>query len=113
MIQNQWFKVFPGSITVTDQNATILEMNDLAVEAYKDGGGIELIGKSVISCHHEPTRSQVKKMYDAPSPNVYFLVENGKRELVYHAPYYVDGHFAGLVELCFEVPENIPEITHE
>lgn len=75
-------------------------MNDLAAEGFKDAGGINLIINSAILWHTEPTRFKVKKSMRLPHQTSISLKKNGKREMVYHAPYYVEGQFAGYIELC-------------
>lgn len=112
MEQDIWFKRFPGSITITDANGIILEMNDKAAESYRDGGGYELIGKSAINCHEEPTRQTVQKMYDEPAMRIYSTRENGQKILVTHAPVFSDGGFMGIVELVINIPEEIPHVEH-
>ena len=39
-----WSKYFPASITVTDANGTIIEMNDASINSYTKDGGAALIG---------------------------------------------------------------------
>lgn len=46
-----WVKEFPGAITVCDSAGTIIELNDRAMEEFRDQGGEELIGTNVLECH--------------------------------------------------------------
>lgn len=112
MEQHNWFRSFPGSITITDAKGIILEMNDKAAESYREGGGRELIGKSAINCHEEPVRQTVQKMYDEPAMRIYTTRENGQKILVIHAPFFSDGEFMGIVELVIDLPEEIPHVEH-
>ena len=112
MEQDLWFKAFPGSITITDANGIILDMNEKAAESYRDSGGRGLIGKSAIDCHEEPVRQTVQKMYDEPAMRIYTTRENGQKILVTHAPFFSGGGFMGIVELVMEFPEEIPHVEH-
>ncbi len=57
-----WVKEFPASITVCDIEGVILYMNDLAIEVFKDDGGVSLIGTNLLECHPEPSRTKLKNM---------------------------------------------------
>jgi len=89
MIKLAWYKVFPGAITVTDQEGTILEMNDQSAEMFKEQGGYALLGSNAIDCHQEPSRSKVKRLYDTKATNIYTITKNGKKRLVFQTPYYL------------------------
>ena len=51
MENNNWYKVFPGAITVTDENGTILQMNDASAKMFEKDGGYEIMGRNAITCH--------------------------------------------------------------
>lgn len=110
---NKWFKVFPGAITVTDEKGTIIEMNDQSAEMFKGDGGYEIIGRNAITCHPEPTQTKVQEIYDSQQPNIYSIQKNGKKQLIYQTPYFNDGKFAGFVEICLAVPEDIPHFNRD
>jgi hypothetical protein len=44
---------------------------------------------------------------------VYTVQKHGKKRLVYQTPYFVDGQFAGLVELGLELPEEMPHFNRD
>jgi transcriptional regulator with PAS, ATPase and Fis domain len=108
MEQHAWYKVFPGAMTVTNEKGEIIEMNDASAETFKKDGGYQLIGQNIVTCHKEPSQSKVRKLYETHSFNVYSITKNGKKKLVYQAPYFVDGNFSGIVELVLDLPEEIP-----
>ena len=113
MENNNWYKVFPGSITVTDENGTILQMNDASAKMFEKDGGYEIMGRDAITCHPEPTQTKVRKLYETESRNVYSITKNGKKQLIYQTPYYVDGKFSGIVEICLDLPEEIPHFDRD
>ncbi len=106
--QNLWVREFPGAITVCDPNGIILEMNDKAALLLAKDGGRELIGKNVLDCHPEPSRTKLEQMLKRRETNVYSIEKNGVKRLIYQSPWYVSGQYAGFVELGLEVPFEIP-----
>lgn len=113
MKHEQWFINFPGAITVTDENGIILEMNEASAEMFRNDGAYDLIGHNAITCHKEPTQSKVRTMYETQSPNIYSIQKNGKKQLIYQTPYVVDGKFSGIVEICLDMPEEIPHFDRD
>ena len=108
-----WSKYFPASITVTDANGTIFEMNDASINSYTKDGSAALIGTNAIDCHKEPTLSKVKKLYAEHGLNVYTITKNGKKKLVYQASYFVEGKFSGMVEMSLPLPEEMPHFDRD
>ena len=101
------------AITVCDTEGKIIEMNDKSAATFAKGGGKELLGKSLLDCHPEPSRSKVKKMLDEPFTNVYTIEKNGVKKLIYQAPWFADGKPAGLVELSLEIPAEMPHFVRK
>jgi transketolase len=103
-----WLEGIPAAITVTDEAGTIVYMNARSRETFaKDGGGA-LVGKSVFDCHPEPARSKTRRLYDDKTPNHYTIRKNGQRKIVHQLPWYRDGAFAGVVEIVFPIPDELP-----
>jgi transcriptional regulator with PAS, ATPase and Fis domain len=113
MDRQAWFKVFPGAITVTDAQGFILSMNDKSAEMFKDDGGYALIGHNAITCHKEPTQTKVRNIYNTHSPNIYSILKNGKKQLIYQSPYFVEDKFAGVVEICLDLPDQVPHFDRD
>jgi hypothetical protein len=108
-----WSKYFPASITVTNADGIITEMNDVSIASYQKDGGANLIGTNAIECHKEPSLSKVKKMYSEQTLNVYTITKNGKKKLVYQAPYFVEGKFSGIVEMSLPLPDEMPHFDRD
>ena len=113
MENEAWYKFFPGAITVTNKKGEIIKMNDASAEMFKKDGGFQLIGRNAITCHKEPTQSKVRKIYDTQSFNIYSITKNGKKQLVYQAPYFEDGDFRGIVEMVLDLPDEIPHFNRD
>ena len=102
-----WIKEFPGAITVCDSAGTIVELNDKAIENFRDQGGEKLIGRNLLDCHPEPARTKLKELMDKRQANTYTIEKNGVRELIYQTPWYVDGRYRGFMELSLEIPREM------
>jgi transcriptional regulator with PAS, ATPase and Fis domain len=113
MKTNKWIKEFPGAVTVCDAKGVIVEMNDKSVEVFAKDGGAKLIGTDVLGCHPEPARSMLKEMLETGRTNVYTIEKGGKKKLIYQAPWYDKGRYAGFLELSFEIPWDMPHFKRD
>jgi transcriptional regulator with PAS, ATPase and Fis domain len=102
--ENAWVKSFAGAITISDTEGVILEMNDKSVEVFEEDGGRSLIGTNMLSCHPGPALLQLERMLKNEETNVYTIEKNGKKKLIYQAPWYKDGVYCGFIELALEIP---------
>ena len=108
-----WIKEFPGAVTVCDKAGLIIEMNDKAAKSFQGDGGYDLIGKNLLDCHPEPSRTKLKELLDSQKTNVYTIEKKGVKKLIYQAPWYKDGEYAGLVEFSLEIPFEMPHFIRE
>jgi transcriptional regulator with PAS, ATPase and Fis domain len=108
-----WVKEFPGAITVCDSAGTIIELNDRAMEEFRDQGGEKLIGSNVLECHPEPARTKLKELMDRQQANVYTTEKNGVKKLIHQTPWYVDGNYQGFIELSLEIPREMPHFVRD
>ena len=106
-----WVKEFPGGVTVFDADGVITEMNDKAATIFEENGGRALIGKNVFDCHTEPARSELKRLVETCQRNVYTIEKNGVKKLIYQSPWYLNGAYAGFIELSLEVPFELPHFV--
>jgi hypothetical protein len=112
-MSHSWVKEFPGAVTVCDPTGIILEMNDRAMAMFSADGGASLVGSNVLDCHPEPARSQLQEMLVTRRANVYTTEKNGRKKLLYQTPWYVDGQYAGFVELGLELPAEMPHFVRQ
>jgi len=113
MVDHGWVDGFPGAVTVCDRAGVILEMNQRSVEVFADDGGRNLIGRNVLDCHPEPSRGQLAAQLVSGRTNVYTIEKRGVKKLIYQAPWYEDGDYAGLVELSLEIPFELPHFVRQ
>jgi len=100
-------------MTVCDRDGIILYLNDRAAEAFQKDGGLELIGRNLLDCHPEPSRTQLAGMLETGERNVYTVERDGKKRLIYQSPWYSNGEYAGFVELALELPPEMPHLVRD
>jgi len=103
-----WTMNFPAAITVCDPDGIILEMNAQSAQVFAADGGRLLIGKNLLDCHPEPARTKTQRLLASHEVNAYTIEKNGVKKLVYQAPWFKDGAYAGLVELSIQIPFELP-----
>lgn len=108
---HEWIKEFPAAITVCDKNGVLLEMNDKAAKVFESDGGYKLIGSNMLDCHPEPARSKADRLLAAKEKNVYTIEKKGIKKFIYQSPWFIDGEFAGFVELSLEIPYELPHFV--
>ncbi|MEA4907098.1 MAG: PAS domain-containing protein [Chloroflexi bacterium] len=108
MSKPDWDKQFPGAITVTDTSGTILWMNERSIQQFKNDGGEALVGQSVYDCHPLPAQEIIRRLLANQSSNAYTIEKNGVKKLVFQSPWYQDGQCGGLVEISFQIPQEMP-----
>jgi len=106
-----WFKEFPGAITICDAGGILLDMNDKAAATMQKDGGRALIGKNILDCHPEPTRTKTAQMLASEHKNVYTIEKKGVKKLIFQSPWYRNGRYAGFVELSLEIPVHLPHFV--
>jgi DUF438 domain-containing protein len=111
MTMPDWTTAFPASITVCDRKGVLLDMNDRAAEVLAADGGRGLIGRNLLDCHPEPSRAKTQHLLESGATNAYTIEKQGKKKLIYQAPWFRNGEFAGLVELSIELPAELPHFV--
>ncbi|MDG6220163.1 MAG: PAS domain-containing protein [Candidatus Thermoplasmatota archaeon] len=106
-----WLHEFPGAATICSTDGTILYMNKKAQETFAKYGGAELVGTSLLACHPEPAREKLRNMLASGEKNVYTIEKHGIKKLIYQAPWYKSGQYAGFVELSLEIPGEMPHFV--
>jgi transcriptional regulator with PAS, ATPase and Fis domain len=109
--ENAWIKEFPAAVTITDPDGIILEMNDKAAETFTKDGGRALIGKNMFDCHPDPARGKLERLMDGRQVNVYTIEKNRVKKLIYQSPWYLNGKYAGFVEISLEIPFEMPHFV--
>ena len=113
MTRHAWVQEFAAAITVSDAQGKIIEMNAKAAQTFEKDGGTKLIGTSVLDCHPEPARSKLRSIMKNRKPNVYTIEKAGIKKLIYQAPWFKGGKYAGVVELSVEIPFEMPHFVRD
>lgn len=108
MSAQNWSDNVPFAITVCDTKGIVLEMNEKSALTFSKDGGKILIGKSLLDCHSERSKTMILEMMQSEKVNIYTIEKNGQKKLIYQCPWYAEGRMAGLVELSLELPNDIP-----
>lgn len=113
MKDQAWVEEFAGAVTVCDTRGRILAMNAKAREAFADYGGGALVGTNVLDCHPEPARTKLAAMMDERRTNVYTIKKKGRKKLIFQAPWFRSGEYAGFIELALEIPWDLPHFDRD
>jgi transcriptional regulator with PAS, ATPase and Fis domain len=109
----EWIETLDGAVIASDVDGTIIYLNNKATSNFEKYGGQKLIGTNLNDCHQESSNRKILEMMDTHEKNIYTIEKNGKKKLIYQAPWYKDGAFAGLVELSLEIPFDMPHFIRE
>lgn len=107
-MKKDYFEKADVAVTVCAKDGTILDMNEKSRKTFLKPGREQLIGKNVLDCHPEPTRSLLSDMLENPRTNVYTIEKEGLRKLIFQCPWYEGDEYAGFMELSMVLPEDIP-----
>jgi transcriptional regulator with PAS, ATPase and Fis domain len=113
MTTSDWAASLPGAVTVCDAEGIVTYLNDRSAEEYAKDGGRDLIGKNLLDCHPEPARTKMEALLTSPHVNAYTIEKKGVHKLIYHAPLYSHGVFAGVVEMALEIPADLPHFVRK
>jgi transcriptional regulator with PAS, ATPase and Fis domain len=112
-MQFEWADQFDAAITVCDTAGIILYMNEQAASVFIKDGGKDLVGKSLLDCHPEAAASKLLALLENHQTNTYTIEKNGIRKMIYQAPWYIKGTFAGMVEISFRLPQEVPHFVRK
>lgn len=107
-IDANWTDGFDGAITVCDREGIIVYMNDFSIKQFEKYGGEKLMGTNLLHCHPEPSKTQLKKMLEAPIENMYTTEKNGIKKIIRQTPWMLNGEFVGVVEISFVLDNEMP-----
>lgn len=72
-----------SSVVICNLDHEIIYMNKSAIENYKNRGGAELIGKSLLNCHNPQSNEMIKKVVDwfkdSTENNIIYTFHNEKQ----------------------------------
>lgn len=108
-----WADQLKASVTVCDRKGIVVYMNQQSIQQFQKYGGSQLIGKSLIDCHPEPSKTKLISMLDTPTENIYTTEQKGTRKMIIQKPWVQEGEFMGVVEISFELPEYMPHFIRD
>lgn len=108
-----WAKELPAAITVCDQDAIIIYMNDRASATFNKDNGEGLIGKSLYDCHSEYSSTIIRDLLSTGRNNIYTIEKKGVRKMICQLPWCMEGVVAGLVEISIVLPEEVPHFIRQ
>lgn len=108
-----WAEQFPGGVTVCDTEGIIVYMNEKSAKIFEKDGGMALIGSNLYDCHPEPAAALLRELMANQRTNAYTIEKRGIKKMIYQAPWYRDGVFAGMVELSLEIPMDMPHFIRQ
>lgn len=106
-----WLDGIAVAATVCDRAGTCLFMNEQAAQLFAKSGGRALLGRNLLDCHDEPARSRFAAQLASPTTNTYTIEKDGVRKLIHQFPWYAGGAFAGVVEMSFALPAEMPHFV--
>jgi PAS domain S-box-containing protein len=110
---DNWVKEIPVGFAVCDKDGVLLYMNDAATNIFASDGGKDLIGKNILNCHPEPSRSKLVDMLKDGRTNTYTIEKKGKKKMIHQTPWYEDGEYKGFVEISFIIPMDMPHFKRD
>ena len=108
-----WLETLPAAVTVSDKEGNIIDMNTQSAEVFQKHGGKALIGKHLHNYHQSRSVDIMKTMLTEGSTNIYTIEKHGKKKLIFQAPWFKEGETAGLVEISFVLPADMPHYVRD
>jgi transcriptional regulator with PAS, ATPase and Fis domain len=108
-----WIETLDGAVIASDKEGSIIYLNEKATSNFEKHGGKKLIGTNLTDCHNEESKKKISEMMESHEKNIYTIEKKGIKKLIYQAPWYKEGVFAGLVELSLEIPFDMPHFIRE
>jgi PAS domain-containing protein len=113
MTATDWIADFPAAITVCDAQGTIVAINQAAARVFARDGGRDLVGRNALDCHPEPARAKLAELLRTGRVNAYTIEKQGRKKLIYQAPWREGGELKGFVELSLELPAELPHFVRK
>ncbi len=107
----EWLEELPCSVTVCDEHYTVLYLNGRAAEVNAKDGGKSLVGRNLLDCHPPEAQEKLRRVMASGVPNVYTIEKQGVRKMIYQCHWRRNGAVAGLIELSFELPREVPHFV--
>jgi transcriptional regulator with PAS, ATPase and Fis domain len=108
-----WLKEINVAVTICDNQGIIIYMNEKSEQVFKNDGGKDLIGSNLFGCHPEPALTKLKHMLTDGNTNVYTIEKKGNKKIIYQTPWVNENVIAGMVEISFNIPDEMPHFIRK
>ena len=110
---NLWSDEFDGAVTICDRDGIITYMNDSSKKVFMKYGGGDLVGKNLLDCHPEPSKTKMAEMLKTPITNTYTIEKAGIKKIFHQSPLYEKGEFTGVIEISFVLPQPLSHFIRD
>ncbi len=104
----QWADSLQAAVTVCNRDGIIVYMNQSSRDVFANRGGGKLIGQPLAGCHSTASNQKIQEMLSKGSENIYTIEKHGRKKMILQTPFFENGLVAGLVEISFEIPVDMP-----
>lgn len=107
----QWAESLECAITVCDSDAKIIFMNERSRQTFSRHG--DIIGQDLLQYHPPRAQEMIRHMLATGESNHYTIAKAGVKKIVHQVPWHKNGQIAGLVEITFVIPEDMPHYVRQ
>lgn len=100
-----WAKELTCGVTVCDNEANIIYINDRASETFAKYG--PLLGRNLAEFHGPQAWQTIQRLLESGESNSYTIEKQGVRKIIHQTPWFENGKIAGLVELSIIIPNQM------
>ena len=110
-VDANWAEEFNGAVTVCNREGIIVYMNQVSIHQFEKYGGAALLGKNLLDCHPEPSKTKLAEMLKNPVENMYTTEKKGIQKIIYQTPWMLGGIYQGIIELSFVLQPGMPHFS--
>jgi transcriptional regulator with PAS, ATPase and Fis domain len=108
-MQPDFYKEMNAAVTVCDCQGVVVYCNDHSREQFAKYG--DLIGSNLKDCHQPASWAKILHLIETGETNCYTVEKNGTKKLIRQTPWVENGEIKGLVEISFELPDEMPHFV--
>ena len=103
-----WVRELTFPVTMCDRQGIIVYMNEASIRMFSKYDNGQLQGQNLLDCHPGEFRAKVETLLKSGLTNTYTIEKNGAKKIIHQSPWFENGHYAGLIEISFPLPEGMP-----
>jgi|GEM_PF-474935 transcriptional regulator with PAS, ATPase and Fis domain len=105
-----WFEEADAGMVVCDEKGIILSMNERAAKIFRQNGGRNLVGKSMMGCHPADAQKKIAELLESKKPHAYTVEVQGVKWLLYQSPWFEKRRFRGYIEFILPLPAQMAQL---